>query len=511
MIGRRDFLAMGAATFAAMALEDIAFGATSELAYAVASAAPDAIGLKIWLNIPPTAAPVLMIDGHAATGRAIGSGDMAWRFERRGLIPGHRYQLDLIDGGGKRLREPWSISTLPGRTAMPGRFRILFYTCTGGDPDNPSYPGKTAFLGLESRHALLDRALALAPDLVVANGDHLYWDQQSSLVHANPLVINVMKAFYAKLATLDPASPADGAVNARALAIIARRQIAAVYGDRLAGVPTVFVADDHDYFENDIAGDWGATFPPSRFARAMQAATAELAYPIAFGTTSAASVARVRIGALAELLLYDCRRDLSTAVGGGFLSPAAEHLLIARTRHEDTRHLIHVPSVPFGYGAGKWGEWYADRGNGKGSYGDGGKDKWNPSWFDQHQRLVAAMTGQRQRRAVVVSGDLHASAASRIVQSGDLNLTANPMTSILAGPIGTGDLGFPSAARGEIASRPKALSGVDIASLTEKNGFTIVDLMPTRIDVQMFTWRPPEALGDVAALGPAHQFSVPRF
>jgi len=56
---------------------------------------------------------------------------------------------------------------------------ILAYTCAGGY-DGPSLEGKTFFLDMTARRRLLARGMSLRPDLVIANGDHIYWDMKTS-------------------------------------------------------------------------------------------------------------------------------------------------------------------------------------------------------------------------------------------------------------------------------------------------------------------------------------------
>ena len=63
---------------------------------------------------------------------------------------------------------------------------------------------------------------------------------------------------------------------------------------------------------------------------------------------------QLRYGTLLEVLLCDCARHLSLkGRHGGLIPPEAEAWLLSRTRTEDTRHLIHVPSTPFAWSAGK--------------------------------------------------------------------------------------------------------------------------------------------------------------
>jgi len=144
-----------------------------------------------------------------------------------------------------------------------------------------------------------------------------------------------------------------------------------------------------------------------------------------------------------------------------------------------------------GFTAGKWREWYPDLLESDGSLVEaiqvdeaGGKYKWQVGWWEQHQRLLAALGAQKRRKALVVSGDLHALGAVRIETSGLLDLHQNPVHSILGGPVGVGDLGWPSRARGVEARIPTELRAASLLELEERNGFTLLefDRHTTRIE-----------------------------
>lgn len=500
---RREVLTFGAAAAGLTLAPAWADGAPVSLIMPAAS--PTALTVKVRLAAAGT--PALRIDGREAAARPLDA--RTCLFTATGLRPGTSHRLELIADDGRPLREPWTLATLPAPDALPARARILLFTCAGGDPATPAPAGKTTFLAMAARHALLDRALSFRPDLVVANGDHVYWDQA---VRARPGAAPAGPRYVDQIAPFDEAAGVDAPANRRSLDIVIDRQIANLYGERLAGVPTMFVTDDHDYFENDNAGDWGSTFPPRPFVLALQRRTAALAYPAALGRRRGAAwetVESVRLGRLIELVGYDCRQGLSMAGEGAFLTPAVERYVTGRTARSDARHLLHMPSTPFGWTAGKWGEWYPDRGKGGGRWGDE-KTFWKPGFQAQHQRLAAAMTARRDRAAVTISGDLHASAAARITASGDLDLSANPITAVLAGPLGSGDMGFPSEVRGEFPWVPKALASTPIAEIQEKNGFTLIDVTPDALEVRLFTWRPPEPLEAVANLQPRATFTIRR-
>jgi hypothetical protein len=100
-------------------------------------------------------------------------------FDANGLSPGTRYELRLHDGR-QALSEPWPLTTFPSPDADAEQVRLLLFTCAGGHPlqSTPDMPG---FLPMDIRRRLLARALSFQPDALVANGDHLYWDQRTTI------------------------------------------------------------------------------------------------------------------------------------------------------------------------------------------------------------------------------------------------------------------------------------------------------------------------------------------
>jgi hypothetical protein len=474
----------------------------------IPSASADTLAVKVLLDTPPAHPPRLTIDGRAVRAARLDTDGYGWGFVQRGLKGGTAHRLALTDDGGAALREPWQLKTLPAPDQRPDRFRILFFTCAGGDE-------AADFLPHVARHALLDRALSFAPDLAVANGDHIYWDLDTALKWRGDAASRAEKAqLYHKIAWIDQDSAFDSDTNRRSLNTVIGRQIAALYEDRFASVPMVFVTDDHDYFENDNGGDWGYSFPPRPFILGLQRRTADMVYPYALGrpklkrgALTSETVETIQIGRLAELALFDCRRGWDTKTGHGVLFPEVEAFLLDRLKTSRADHYIHVPSNPFGWTAGKIGEWYGDKPppavpNDKGF--------WPSGWFDQHQRIIRALSAQRERAAITISGDMHASGAKRLTASGDIDLSANPVEAILAGPVGTGARGWPSQGRGMFPRLPETLAGTDVAATEERNGFTLFDVTPDHIEVRQFRWRPPEPLAAIAALEPSATFRITR-
>lgn len=478
----------------------------------IPAASADTLGIKVLLETPPSAPPQLTLDGRAVAAERLDTDGYSWGFVQRGLDGGKTYEIALTDEYGAPLREPWSLKTLPAAGSEPKHFRILFFTCAGGDEGGRPY----GYLSVAERRALFDRALSFAPDLAVANGDHIYWDLWTALKYRrDPATRAATEERYRQIAWIDEDTAFDSETNRRSLNTIIGRQIASIYEDRFASVPLVFVTDDHDYFENDNAGPWGYTFPPRPFIFGLQQRTAAMIYPYALGRPDlgdpykSGTVEAVRIGNLLELNLFDCRRGWSTGANAGVLFPEAEKFLVERLRTSTAQQLIQVPSNPFGWSAGKLGEWYADGPVGESTF-QNDKGYWQQGWFAQHQRLAKALVQQRTRAAVSISGDMHASAISTISRSADLDLSANPIQAILPGTIGTGTPGFPSSARGVAPFHASALEIRDIAPMEERNGFSIVDVYPERIDVRQFRWRPPEPVSAIASLQPSHTYNIER-
>ena len=70
------------------------------------------------------------------------------------------------------------------------------------------------------------------------------------------------------------------------------------------------------------------------------------------------------------------------------------------------------------------------------------KPYWQEGWLAQHDRLVSAISAQRDRAPLVISGDLHAIGVGRMHRAGGVNMTARPVTTVLSGPVGTIDSWF---------------------------------------------------------------------
>lgn len=494
------------------------------LAHVLPAASHEQLLLKCSFLERQTGAPELRLGNQVVRGLKTDNDGSFWQFHAVGLKADTTYTLKLFSAEGRDLCSPWPLRTMPDPSAEPSQLRLLAYTCAGGSPTDGRY------LPMDIRQRLFARALSFAPDAVIANGDHIYWDLKPPLgrgkgKNGDPL------------GTFNPDEPIIGFENEQILKRVAGPQIAELYGTRFRSTPMFFIADDHDYFENDDAlEDMWITFPPENLELQLQRTTQHFFYPEflrdsqrPLGISGSSAVDRssglsecfgtLRYGKLLEVLMYDCGRYLSLKDKfAGLVPPDAERWLIKRTQTEDTQHLVHIPSTPFGWSAGKWREWYPDLleqpepGSPEGSRAflstRNPKYMWQKGWHLQHQRLLAAMSSQK-RPAVAMSGDLHACGWDRILQSSDLDLRGNAPHMLLHGPIGT-KRAWPSAVRGVGATAPVNITLERNVNPIEKNGFSIIDVTPEQITAKLFAWREPDAVESIDTLEPFDVVEIRR-
>ena len=459
--------------------------------------------LKISLTEPLAVAPVLYVGKRKITGLATDTAGMFWSFAANNLAPDTALPLRLTMADGKPLCDAWTIRTFPAPTTMPTKFRLLIYTCAGGHDALKTATGNLIFLPLELRKKLVEMGLSFEPNALIANGDHVYWDLESKYASAmgkNPYAIQFAGTF-------DRSLPVLGTANETVLKKAVGPQIADLYGTSCRATPVFFLKDDHDYFENDEASEALITFPPGPFSRALADATQRLFYPEFLpdahrpatlpGTKTdgtSENFGTLRYGKLVEMLLFDCRAFLTlTGDTGTFVPPDTERWLTNRIGQSDTAHVVSVPSTPMGWSAGKWAEWYPDLLAADKKLSTAvPKPYWQRGWFLQHNRLLAAISAQKTRIPLVVSGDLHSTAAGTISRSGPLDLSSHPVVSCITGTIGTGPTGFPSAARGVRAMPPVDLTVEEQIPALEENGFCIMDFTPTEISIQFFRFKRAE-------------------
>jgi hypothetical protein len=532
-LNRREFVGFGLGVTALGLLGWPAAGSADQtwnpgqLVHLIPTASHERFLIKTSFKEPLATTPDLLVNGKAYAGVQTDPHGRFWRFDVPALQPATEYELRITDRHGAALCDAWPLKTFPAPDAAPKNLRILAYTCAGGY-DGPTINGKTIFLDMAARRQLLARGLSFQPDVVIANGDHIYYDLETS--RSKPRLKQYQEMVWPKFGgPLDISVPMLHPRNEAIFTRVCDYQICGLYGTSLRSTPAFFLTDDHDTFENDEFDDKIATLPPETYGTLGAEQTQHMYYPeflpdrnrplwlpggdkadvpadtnICFGT--------LRYGNLLEAVLYDCRRYLdSKGIHAKVLPQWVEDWLIARTRAEDTAHFLHTPSLPFGYSAGKLGDWYPDLYDSTTGHLTLDKPKagWQSGWFDQHQRLIEAISSQTKRASVIIQGDFHASAVGQMTRSGDLKL-AQPVHVVTTGTLGTGDLAFPSSVR-SIESTPSEL--VDMAqtmSPVEKNGFTIIDVTPDKLIFKLFTWRPPQAVTEIDSMTPALVYEVPR-
>jgi hypothetical protein len=499
---RRDFLKATGAALGGLAagLHGLPGGAGGAAAgdavvHILPTVSHDRLLVKVSVVAPLERPPVLRVGDHRVEGIRTDTAGTHWAFHATGLAPGRRYRLDLRSRGS-RLTRPWQLSTFPAPESCPKRLRLLVYTCAGG------HDAFQLYVPAPTRQRLLRRALAFAPDAVVAIGDHTYWDLRAGpnalLTGRSPIAREIAGEFDRGAAVLG--TPNEGVLK-RAIG----PQIADLYGTMLRSVPVFFLRDDHDYFEDDRASDELVTFPPDAFMKDLARSVQWLYYPEflpdpwrpldlpgasaddrprgvseAFGT--------LRYGQLFEGLLYDCKGFVTLdGARGTVLPPTVESWLLGRMAAPCTRHVVNIPSNPPGWTAGKFAEWYPDVVVAPGEISDQvPKPGWQRGWLAQHDRLLAAASAM-PRIPLVLSGDIHSIAEGRIRRSGETDLAANPVISVITGTPGTG-LGWPSFARQTLATPPTALDVETVVPVEETNGFHLVDVEPDGVTIRHFRW-----------------------
>ena len=542
---RRRFMAT-AASAAGLALLPRRSAADHEawnsgrLEHLLPTASHDRIAIKATFTEALEGPVFLNAGNRQVSGKSTDSDGRFFAFDIGDLEADVEYTLQFVDGGGGALCDPWPLRTFPNPDARPEHVRLLAFTCAGGHPADTYW-----YLPIEVRRRLLRRALSFNPRAVIAIGDHVYWDQRTELYNRGEKWGRKTRELYESVGWLDLAQPVLGTSNEASLKAAVGPQIGQLYGTLLRSTPSYFVSDDHDYFENDDADDRMVTFPPDHYQLEFARLTRlwylpeflpdpgrSLAIPgtgardRAPGTSEAFGT--LRYGRLLEALIYDCARYLSLkGPHAGLIPPEAERWLHQRTLDESVAQLLHVPSHPMGWSAGKWREWYPDavdtgkRGSATAAIccdvGDQRfrltheRDKymWQTGWWKQHQRLVTSLSAQKKRAGIVLSGDLHAIGHAALERSGDIDLSKNPVHSVLTGTLGTQN-GWPSDARGTPPQTAIGLSHATHGEVLEKNGFTLLDVTPEEVTIRLFAWKSGEPLEAIDALEPYHTFVIRR-
>jgi phosphodiesterase/alkaline phosphatase D-like protein len=465
---------------------------------------PDALSVSVSLK-KAAEALTLNVDGSAHAGRQTDTEGRFWAFHVAGLTADTTYTLSLVEGD-TMIEPDWPLKTFPDPDSLPTRFRLMTYTCAGG-ADGFSFGNKQFFKPHAFRQKLFDQGLAEQPDAVIANGDHIYYDLKGQ--DSPPIgkgLIGVFAGWYLrqKYGAFDRTRPILGNVNEKTLKTICDEQIADLYGTRFKSVPVFFVPDDHDYFENDDADEHIVTFPPDDFSVRANKAITDLYYP-ALPEAPSVEVNRkfgiLRYGKLFEAPMFDCAGLLTVSGDEGSLVPReVEDWIVDRIHSSEAANFALVPSHPMGWTAGKWREWYPDVVAPEGVTGNVANENltalkgvltakakkymWPMGWWEQHQRLLEALS-KRPGIRFMFSGDIHAQGAIEIHASGDLALDENPVTSIIVGPVSSSDATWPSSSRSIAAATPEWLKVRDIVDTKEINGFAIMDVTSSGTTIRL--------------------------
>lgn len=458
--------------------------------------------------------PVLRSRKKTVAGRATDTQGLFWSFDLQGLAPGQPHQLELLDGK-RALCDPWTVKTFPAPSESVRRFRLLVYTCAGGDERLRTPAGVRNFLPLATRQRLFDRALSFAPDAIVGNGDHIYWDlrQAGAPPRFTEEIIGPIGRFQRTL-------PVMGTENEGVLKRVCDQQIGKLYGTRFRSAPVFFLQDDHDYFENDDANEQMVTYPPDHFMLQLGRGTRSLYFPeflpdaerpLGLPGASAPdkpqgvgeSFGTIRYGSLAEVALFDCRRYLSLAGSNAWIvPPEVEGWLKARAADPRVANLVNLSSMPPVFSAGKWGDWYPD------ILGPDGKlttkiakPFYQQGWLKQHDRLMQTLSAMKGRAPVWISGDMHAHGEARLVRGAEVDLKQNPVNVFLSGALGTGN-GWPSGGRRTRPYPSRAIEVEERLPALEENGFLIVDFTPEAMVVRFFKWLPKDGEAAIDGLEP---------
>lgn len=449
--------------------------------------------------------PNLQCGDQVSSGMMVDSKGKHWRFSVDGLRPDTEYSLQVHDAGND-VGASWPLRTFPGPDSLPDRFKLLSYTCAGGG-DGFGFMGKQYFKPVDFKRRLLASALAEKPDAALAIGDHVYWDLRGQGIpqigRKKPLLKWALGHYLRwKFGEFDRSVEMLGTENEAVLKAIGQEQIAALYGTDFKSVPMFFIGDDHDYFENDDAEKDLVTFPADAFSKRAAKAMADLYYPALFdgpGVGNGRLAGRLQYGQLFDGVLLDCAGGLTLGEDARLVPADVEQWAIDTCAGSSATHFALIPSHPLGYTAGKWREWYPDvvaeegadtvsnelLGETKGTLGmNADKYLWQKGWWAQHQRLLETLAAKDGSR-FMLSGDIHALAAERITQSGDLDLSDRPVTSILSGPVSSSDGTWPSSARGVQAAIPTWLKAETLVPVTEVNSYTMIEITPDSVTMHL--------------------------
>jgi hypothetical protein len=122
-----------------------------------------------------------------------------------------------------------------------------------------------------------------------------------------------------------------------------------------------------------------------------------------------------------------------------------------------------------------------------------------------------ALSEMPGRIPLVVSGDLHATAEGRMMRSGQLDFSRNPVIAVLPGALGTSTGGWASEFRGVGPQPPQHLDMQETVKPIEENGFLLMDFTPETITLRYFKWnQKTQPVSDIDTLEPFHTTELKR-
>ena len=473
--------------------------------------------LKCSFHEPLPDTPELRVDGRRIAGRRTDTRGRFWSFDVASLRPSTAYELVLRTGRGRTLAEPWTLSTFPSPDSDIEHVRVGFYHCAGGHEITAMTNGRRRSIAV--RRALLQKLASFEPDAIVANGDQMYWDLYSPRF-ATTYAQSEEGIAYA--GTYDRSRPIFGTSNEDFVLKAGVEQIAPIYRTTFRSTPVFFLQDDHDYFDNDDATDEAVTFPPDHAMLALARSVQKLAYPEFLpdpyrphglpGSREdeglpeiASNYGTLRYGKLLEVLLYDNRRSATT------LGPSAVHFdrsveswLKARMADREVAHVVNAPGQPPGWTRGNWYEYYPDVVRDGQAIVSEPKPYWPSGWLSQHDRIVEAIHRMPDRIPLIISGDIHKSAHGRILRSGDLDLSSNPVVTLLPGTPGTG-----------VSSLQAVTLPANHLDMSHEwgpegvNGFMIGDFYRDRVECSFYGWDGrTQSVDSIADLDASHVTTI---
>src|ERR1700712_5257097 len=147
-----------------------------DLDHLLPTSSHDRILLKASFKRQLDSPPVLLTGDERITGERTDTRGTFWQFQVSDLKAGTVHHLSLMTSDGRPLCQPWTLSTLPAPDDRPEKLRLLVYSCAGGHDLFAKAHTNFEFLPAAVRQRLLKRALSFAPNALIANGDHVYWD-----------------------------------------------------------------------------------------------------------------------------------------------------------------------------------------------------------------------------------------------------------------------------------------------------------------------------------------------